>query len=441
MGGSPAITTAEQADSLAKLVLSGIELLGEAALYRFTRAEQLDHGQNLEDMARALYATRVGWVRELENSGAAAELSYSSTRTLLRDVLLLGVGEASDLVRAATMTLPGEPLSGGDIPARLPQVGDALLKGELGAGQVAVITKAVSKWPKDLDPQIFDDCEKLLVEQGRQVDPGQLTKLAQQIENIVDPDGTGPDHDPDPVARMELRLGVRNPRTGLTPLTGTLCDEAVEAFRQATDPLAAPRPAADGVKDTRSPAHRLAQAHLDVLRGYLDAGDGPSTGRQVPHITMTIDFVALTRAVGDAALDFGGPVGPATARRLLCDAQIMPVVLGGDGLVLDVGRAERTFPPHLRRALALRDGGCAWPGCDRPPGWCEAHHIIRWLHGGETCLQNGVLLCGYHHRLIHGNDGWVVRMAADGRPDFIPPSHIDPQQRPLRNHRLMVRRQ
>jgi hypothetical protein len=133
MGSSPAITTAEQADRLAKLVLSGIELLGEATLFRFTRAEQLDHGRNLEDLDRALYATRVGWVRELENSGAAAELSYSSTRTLLRDVLLLGVGEVSDLVRAATMTLPGEPLSGGDIPARLPQVGDALLAGELGA--------------------------------------------------------------------------------------------------------------------------------------------------------------------------------------------------------------------------------------------------------------------------------------------------------------------
>jgi len=441
MGDSPAITTAEQADNLAKLVLSGIELLGETALFRFSRTEQVDHGRNLEDLARALHAAKVGWVRELQNSGTAAELSYSSTRTLLKDVLLLGVGEAGDLVRAATMTLPGEPLTGGHIPARLPRVGDALIRGELGAGQVAVITKTASKWPRDLDPQTFDDCEKLLVEQGRQVDPRRLTQIAQQIEQIVDPDGTGPDNDPDPADRMELTLGVRNARTGLTPIKGTLCDEAVEAFRQATDALAAPRPAADGIKDTRSPAQRLAQAHLDVIRGYLDAGDGPSSGRQVPHITMTIDFDALTQAVGDAALDFGGPIGPAVARRLLCDAQIMPAVLGGDGQVLDVGRAERTFPPHLRRALALRDGGCAWPSCQRPAGWCQAHHVTWWRDGGDTSLSNGVLLCGYHHRLIHGNCGWVIRMAADGRPDFIPPAHIDPQQRPQRNHRLMVRRQ
>jgi hypothetical protein len=253
MGDSPAITTAEQADNLAKLVLSGIELLGETALFRFSRTEQVDHGRNLEDLARALHAAKVGWVRELQNSGTAAELSYSSTRTLLKDVLLLGVGEAGDLVRAATMTLPGEPLSGGEIPARLPRVGDALINGELGAGQVAVITKAVSKWPKDLDPDIFDNCEKLLVEQGRQVDPGQLTRIAQQIEQIVDPDGTGPDGEPDPALRMELALGIRNARTGLTPIKGTLCDEAVEAFRQATDALAAPKPAADGVRTPAPP--------------------------------------------------------------------------------------------------------------------------------------------------------------------------------------------
>lgn len=285
---SPAIATAEQADNLAQFVLCALELLGEAALFRFTRAEQLDHGRNLEALSRALHAGRVGWVRELENSGAAKELAHTSTRTLLKDVLLLGVGEAGDLVRAARMTLPGEPLSGGEIPATLPQVGAALQAGELGAGQVAVIVKAVKKWPKDLDPTIFDACEKLLVEQGRQVDPGALTTIAQHLENIVDPDGTGPDGDPEPADRMELVLGVRNPRTGLTPIKGTLCDEAVEAFRQATDPLAAPRPATDGAKDPRTPAQRLAQAHLDVLRGYLTAGDGPTVGGQVPHITMTM---------------------------------------------------------------------------------------------------------------------------------------------------------
>jgi hypothetical protein len=436
MQTSPAIATAEQADNLAQIVLNALELLAEAALFRFTRAEQLDHGRNLEALSRALHANRVGWVRELENSRAASDLSYTSTRNLLKDLLLLSAGEAGDLVRAARMTLPGEPLTGGEIPAPLPQVGAALRAGELGAAQVAVITRAVRSWPKDLDPTMFDSCEKLLVEQGRQVDPGKLTTIAQHLENIVDPDGTGPDGDPEPANRMELALGTRNPRTGLTPIKGTLCDEAVEAFRQATDPLAAPRPAADGVHDPRTPAQRLAHAHLDVLRGYLNAGGGPTTGGQVPHITMTIDYDTLTRTLHGATLDYAGPVTPAVARRLLCDAAITPAVLGGDGQVLDVGRSQRTFPPHIRRALTLRDGGSAWPGCDRSAGWCEAHHLTWWIDNGPTSLDNGALLCGFHHRQIHAShNGWHIRIAVDGRPEFIPPPHIDPNAAQLsRSH-------
>jgi hypothetical protein len=181
---------------------------------------------------------------------------------------------------------------------------------------------------------------------------------------------------------MELHLGRRNPRTGLTPLKGLLDDEAVETFRQATDPLAAPLPEQNGVKDPRSPALRLAQAHLAALRGYLDAGDGPTVGGHVPHITMVLHYDALTKAIEDAALDFGGPIPPSTARRIACDAKILPLVVNGKSQVIDVGREQRLFTPTQRRVLAHRDRGCAWPGCTRPTGWSQAHHILSWLDGG-----------------------------------------------------------
>lgn len=428
----------EAADALA-LAVSCAEAVRDAPLYRFSRDEQLVVGRELERLGRCVYAAQIAWVREMQNSGVAAELSYSSTRAFLKDVLLIGSGDAADRVRAATMTLPGEPLSGGEIPARLPMVGAALMNGELGAGQVSVITRAVTGWPRDLDQDTFDICEQVLVEQGKQTDPRALTLIAQQIEQRIDPDGTGPDNDPDPVSRMELKLGVRDPRTGLTRITGTLCDEAVEAFRQATDALSAPRPEVDGIKDARTPGQRLAQAHLAVIRGYLDAGQGPTTGGQVPHVTMTISYDALTGALSGACLDHGGPIDPGTARRLLCDAEILPVVLGSDAEVLDVGRTQRTFPRHLRRALAVREGGCAWPGCDRPVGWCQAHHVQWWVRGGRTSLINGALVCEFHHREIHKGE-WTMRMGADGRPEFIPPVHIDPDRLPRRNHRVMVQR-
>ncbi|MFL5531734.1 MAG: DUF222 domain-containing protein, partial [Gemmatimonadales bacterium] len=130
-----------------------------------------------------------------------------------------------------------------------------------------------------------------------------------------------------------------------------------------------------GVKDPRSPGNRLAQAHVEALRAYLDAGSGSTVGGHVPHVTMTINFDAITRQLSDATLSHGGPISIGMARRILCDARILPAVLNGASTILDVGRSQRLFPTHLRDALVLRDGGCAWPGCDRPAGMTQAHHI------------------------------------------------------------------
>jgi len=113
---------------------------------------------------------------------------------------------------------------------------------------------------------------------------------------------------------------------------------------------------------------------------------------------------------------------------------LLPAVLGTAGQVLDLGRERRLFSGAIRRALMLRDGGCAFPACDRPARWCQGHHVVGWQDGGGTCLSNAVLLCGFHHRLIHQPAGWTVYIdPADGLPTFIPPPWVDPQQRPRRN--------
>jgi hypothetical protein len=136
--------------------------------------------------------------------------------------------------------------------------------------------------------------------------------------------------------------------------------------------------------------------------------------------------------LGVGVLDTGLELSPATVRRLACDAKLIPVVLGGQGQVLDVGLTRRLYTGPARRALVLRDGGCAFPGCDRPPRWCDAHHIRHWADGGPTTLDNGVLLCGHHHRVIHHED-WQVRLGSDRMPEFIPPAYIDRDRRPRRN--------
>jgi hypothetical protein len=145
-------------------------------------------------------------------------------------------------------------------------------------------------------------------------------------------------------------------------------------------------------------------------------------------VLVTLD--ALTEGLAEAAV--GGTVGvgvtgngaelsAAAIRRLACDAELVPVVLDGNGEPLDVGRARYAVPASIWSALVVRDRHCAFPGCGRPPVMCHAHHIRHWAHGGKTKLRNLVLLCGHHHRAIH-HTPWEVRINPDdGRPEFLPP--------------------
>jgi len=132
-------------------------------------------------------------------------------------------------------------------------------------------------------------------------------------------------------------------------------------------------------------------------------------------------------------LDPGGEGG--LAEWLRTAAKLLPPVLGGAPTQpLDVGRTTRVVSPAQRTALAVRDGGCGFPGCDRPLAWCEAHHLVHWLDGGPTDLDGGptdldnpVLLCRAHHRAVHAG-GWRLQRQPDGRLTATPP------YRPNRRH-------
>jgi hypothetical protein len=188
----------------------------------------------------------------------------------------------------------------------------------------------------------------------------------------------------------------------------------------------------DAVRDTRTAAARRIDALTFLCERMLADGQLPESGGEKPQVVVTMRWQDLRDQVGHGLLDTGDLLTPQTVRRLACDAKIIPAMLAGQGQVLDVGRARRLIDGPLRRALVLRDKGCAWPGCDRPPRWTDGHHIQHWADGGPTSLTNAVLLCGHHHREVHKNQ-WTIRIAADGQPEFQPPPHIDPLQRWRRN--------
>ncbi len=145
---------------------------------------------------------------------------------------------------------------------------------------------------------------------------------------------------------------------------------------------------------------------------------------------MTIDWDELQHRLRMAMLDYGNTLHPETARMLACDAQIVPIVLGTASQPLDIGRASRTVPAGLRRALVARAGGqCKMADCDRPATWCEAHHgPWHWVDAGPTRIDNLVLLCRGHHRLVH-KPGWHIHFDLHGHPVFTPPAIIGPYRK------------
>jgi hypothetical protein len=412
-------------------LLTGAAALQNTEFWKMLPDDLLAFGRDLEQLSRLVYAAQVHLTGEIDTAGLAAAKSYSSTPALLRQAYNISPAEATGRVKAARQILPRETMTGPDAPPLLPVLGGAVQAGRLDPEHIRTVIDTMGKIPTAATAELRDACEQALVGVAVDADPKFLERAATVILEHADPDGTL-DKDP-PATRIGLDIGSRNIRTGLTPIKGHLDDLGIEAVRKAIDALAAPHPAADGTPDTRSPANRRAHALVQAMLGYLAAGNGPTSGGQRPQVTVILDWDAITGLITDARFDTGGYVSPAQARQLLCDAVIIPAVLGTDSEILDVGRSSRTFPPAIRRALALRDRGCAWPDCDRPPGWCDAHHIAFWSRDlGPTSLDDGVLFCPYHHTEIH-REQWRVIANPGGRPQFIPPRWIDPEQKPRIN--------
>jgi HNH endonuclease len=150
------------------------------------------------------------------------------------------------------------------------------------------------------------------------------------------------------------------------------------------------------------------------------------------EMTLTVSLDFLHNALDDALLPGQSYLTARDARLAACDARVLPAVMDGDSKPLDIAVPAYVVPAHIRRALVLRDRGCAFPACDRPASVCDSHHIYSWLKGGPTQLGNLVLLCPHHHRLVH-RSGWEVKLV-NNTPWFTPPPFVDLTRKPRRNH-------
>jgi 5-methylcytosine-specific restriction protein A len=381
-----------------------------------------------EGMVRQLDRVTVTTVAALERDGVLAERGYRSSGQALSDLLGWERFESRRRVVAAEQVTERTGLDGAPVPARLPATAAVFADGRASLRHVDAVARVLATAAAGrLSPEQWAGAEEQIAARTGEYTPSELQAWGTALVEALDQDGAEPDDRPSAqVNELHLtRLG-----TGGGRIKGRFDDAAMfDAIAAVIDAKAKPLTG----DDDRTAGQRQAEALAEVCSHVLDHGPAdlvPECGGHRPHVNVLIRLDDLQNRARAGCLDFGGTVSPEALRMLCCDATVVPIVMNGAGQPLDVGRATRTVPDGLRRAVAARDRGCAHPGCGRPPSWCECHHLIPWELGGETKLSNLAMLCRAHHRQIHSTE-WVVRIR-DGLPEFIPPRWLDPRQVPRR---------
>ncbi len=389
--------------------------------------ELVDVVAQVQQLLSAASALEAGAVVEVDVRGVASKkLHYASTGDWLTHLGGLRHGEGRKRVKQAH-ALTG-PLS---------RTRDALLAGSVSPAQAEVIIRSV----EDLPPGdwVRRRGEKVLVRQAAHLNASELAKAGRHVVEVVDPDGVDRrleaalERD-ERAAHLNRYLSISEDRAGGVRIRGRGIAEDGALLKAALLPLTSPDPVTDPetgeqYPDPRDHGTRMWDALVTTAQHALDTELPPETHATPARLLVTLDEATLRTEVGVGATADGIDLPPDVLRRLACDAEIIPAVLGTHGEVLDVGRLRRLVTPAIWTALVIRDRHCTFPACTRPPLMCHAHHIEHWTNGGKTKIDNLALLCGHHHRVIH-NTPWEIRLnPTDRHPEFKPPHaiHIEPE--------------
>ena len=285
----------------------------------------------------------------------------------------------------------------------------ALQDGALCRPQAEVIVGALDELPATVEPDLRARAEAHLVEQAAAFGPRELRVLGGRILDVIAPE-VAEEHErraleaAEQRARRRMRVTRRELGDGLVRVISDLPALHADLLLTHLHAFASPRREhlAAGEGGERKPYHRRLAAAFCSLLERLPTGVVPDQGGSAATLVVTIDQDKLARELGVARLSTGGAISVGEARRLACGAGILPMVLGGRSRPLDVGRTKRLHTPAMRKALAVRDRECRASGCDIPAAWCEAHHVIPWAESrGPTNVDDGLLLCSFHHHRAH----------------------------------------
>ena len=346
----------------------------------------------VDGLAGRAAAGRVAVVSEAVDRGEAAGGTPGAQRWLREHAPSLRAGGSAQVVRVVEHT-------------RLPRYAAlraAVLEARVPVANAACVVEEFERVGHRLHPWAQEPAMDLLVtlaeEGGRREIRGVRRKLVARYG--ADGEFQG---EQDRLRDKTLLSQPMDDGSGLYEYRLLADAEGMATIEAAVQALSAPRPV-DGAPDLRPSGQRRFDALLEVVRRGVAAAPGlPVTPKAELFVTMHLDDL-VSRADAGTVFGSGGSgelLGAETVRKLACDAGIVPVVLGTDGEVVDLGRRHRLFSGAQVRALWLRDGGCSFPGCTVPATWSDAHHLWHWVDGGPTDLDHAALLCGRHHTVVH----------------------------------------
>jgi len=400
------------ADGVASLVGARLDVVESAFDGLMQMIERLDGRDAVAVCERLLRlkarvaAASMTVTRVVDESGAARAAGATSTAALIADTFGGDRHEGTRMVRTA------KALQSASLTE------DALGRGEVSERQAVVIVDALADLPADVTPEQREACETTLLGDAPRLSVKDLKGRGTRIADVFAPEKV--DEIENQIIERREQDAWRNTELWMvdqkngTWRGGFVIPEAqADMLRTLLDAAAAPRrqhltDEQEVDQDELTYGQRQGRALCSLIEhlptdGYATTGGTPAT------LAVSISLDALRSGLTASTLSTGTRLSAGETRRLACHVGIIPAVFGGKSLPLDLGRLKRLFNSWQRIVFAQRDLGCIAPGCDRPPGWCEAHHINYWAGGGTTNLDDGVLLCAFHHHLVH-DDRWDVRL-------------------------------
>ncbi|MCZ2804910.1 DUF222 domain-containing protein [Modestobacter sp. VKM Ac-2983] len=377
---------------------SALDALAAEDLHGLTDGAVLDRTTLLVQLGNRVAAELTRTVRHAELTQAAEYDGLKSMRSWLIGHARLSQTEASRVVRS------------GRVLEHFPALAAGFAGGQITAAQVNVVAEKIG--PREvaraeeqgIDLGAFD---QVWAQVATESPHESLVAAVQAFDNALDPDG--PEPDPTEGRRFTMVKHADGSVTGrleLDAVGGEKVQAAIESIVQADRPKG----------DERTRSQQDADAFVQLADNQLASGNLPVLRTVKPHVVVGVDLDDLVdpaTGAGAGEMGFGATISAARARYLACDGSISRIVMGPDGVPLDLGRDHRVVTPGLRKAVERRDKSCVFAGCGAPSWWCDVHHLIHWLHGGETSLQNSALLCERHHTKVH--HGFRVERDPGGR--------------------------